>query len=216
MKTIILAFGIFLFLGNTARAQAVSIGAIGGVPFTDSTNNGFGRDESRPYVVGASIEVRLPAGFAIEADGIYQPIGTTASFQLADILGPGFNLSSAAVTSSSTRTRGNSWQLPVLGKYYFRPRESGWQPFVATGWALRTIGFHNEGSETFVDASGTSQTNSFRYTSRSDFVGAVVAAGVRIRAGRFAFLPEVRYTRWGGSDLTVSKNEAGLLLGITF
>jgi hypothetical protein len=47
-------------------------------------------------------------------------------------------------------------------------------------------------------------------------VGAVFAAGVRFRAGRFSLLPEARYTRWGGSDNQLRKNEAGLILGVSF
>lgn len=175
MKTNILALGVFLLLGNTARAQAVSVGVIGGVPFTDSTS--FAHDESRPYIVGASVEVRLPVGFAIEADGIYRPVGTTTNYQFLGAAGP-------AVTSLIDRTRGDSLEFPLLGKYYFRPRESGWQPFVGTGWALRTVAFHDRGTETITDANGTRGTFSFHDSYHSDLaVGAVVAAGVRFRTG---------------------------------
>lgn len=82
---------------------------------------------------------------------------------------------------------------------------------------MRTVAFHDRGTEGTIDASGVAQTFSFDNHYRSDLaVGAVVAAGVRFHAGHFAFLPEVRYTRWGSGDGTLRKNEAGLLLGITF
>ena len=207
MKTNVLVFGVLLLVGNIARAQSVSVGVIGGVPFVDPTANGY-HDESRPYMVGASVEIRLPAGFAIEADGIYRPIGTSTSYKF---LAPG-----PAITSLDSRTRGNSWELPVLGKYYFRPRKSGWQPFVGTGWALRTVGFRNDSTETTVNANGAN-TFSFHDRYRSDLgVGAVVAAGVRFHTGHFAFLPEVRYMRWGNGNTTLNRNETGFLLGITF
>ncbi len=105
----------------------------------------------------------------------------------------------------------------MLGKYYFRPRESGWQPFVATGWALRTVAFHDNGTSTTTDANGAASTFTFHDNYVSDLgVGAVVAAGVRLRTGHFAFLPELRYTRWGSDTSTLRKNEAGFLLGLTF
>lgn len=210
MKTKVLVFGVFVLGASIGYAQAVSVGAIGGVPFLNPAVNGFGHDESRPYEVGAAVEFRLPAGFAIEADGIYRPTGTTTAYRFSGLVGPG-------IISSTTRTRGNSWEFPVLGKYYFRPRESGWQPFLATGWALRTVGFKNDGVETLLDENGAAQPYSFHGHTRSDLgVGAVVGAGVRLRSGRFAFLPEVRYTRWGSDTPTLRKNEAGFLLGITF
>ena len=177
----------------------------------DRTTNG---DESRPYIVGPSIEFRLPAGFALEAAALYQRIGNNGSFLL--IVPPG--TAGPGITSSNNRLRGNSWQFPFLGKYYFRQRAFSWQPFIATGWAFRAAGEHRTISETAVDASGVSHSSSFKTNSRADAaVGAVFAAGMRYRAGRIAFIPEVRYTRWGSStSSSLAKNEAAFLLGIHF
>jgi hypothetical protein len=48
-------------------------------------------------------------------------------------------------------------------------------------------------------------------------VGAVAAAGVRLHAGRFAVLPEFRFTRWGGvGGISTPRNESAFLLGIQF
>ncbi len=91
---------------SPCSAQLVTFGALGGVPFPDRTvthDNPLYHDESRPYLIGPSIEVRLPANFAIEADGIYQRIGNSLSYQL--------NVPSAAanqlVSSLLLRTRGS-------------------------------------------------------------------------------------------------------------
>ena len=202
---------LFVFVATgLLSAQPISIGVLGGVPLVDQTT---GNDESRPYIVGPSIEVRLPAGFALEADALYQRIGNTSSFGLIEsFLGTGV----AAVTGATTRTRANEWEFPVLGKYYFR-RDSKWQPFVGTGWALRFADQREAGKETIVDASGASSTFVFKDDFRSDVeVGATFAAGVRYRVGRFALLPQVRYTRWSGQDNILSKNEAAASLGISF
>jgi hypothetical protein len=202
---------------HSAAAQAVSIGVKGGIPLTEATTR---QDESRPYIVGPSIEVRLPAGLAIEADALYRRIGNTVSFGYtpgANLVIPGNNLLTPVIFPFISRQRGNSWEFPLLGKYYLRPRTSAWQPFFGTGYAFRTVGLHDATTETITDASGASHMLSFKNDYRSSLgVGAVFAAGVRFHTGRFSFLPEVRYTRWGGSDNLIRKNEAGILLGISF
>jgi hypothetical protein len=200
-------------INQVASAQLLSIGVKGGVPFLDTNESG---DESRPYIVGPSVEVRLPAGFAIEVDALYRRIGDTLGFNASSI-GAGLNV----IPSTSfyiNRQRGNDWQFPVLGKYYFRPRAAAWQPFLSSGWALRTVGFHENISETFVDANGNSHFNSFQYNFRSNLgVGAVFAAGVRFRVGRLYVTPELRYTYWGSTTQSEPrKNEAAGLVGISF
>jgi hypothetical protein len=211
MKNILVLL-VTLVINQVASAQLVSIGAKAGIPFVDQNQGG---EESRRYIVGPSVEVRLPAGFAIEVDALYRRIGNSHSFSFPD------NVTPPALpwpTFYIDRERGNYWEFPVLGKYYFRPRTTAWQPFFGTGWALRTAGFHDDISQTVIDANGSSHSSSFSLQSRSDLgVGAVFAAGVRLRVGRLAVLPEVRYTYWGssiGSDLR--RNEAGVLLGVAF
>jgi len=211
MKTILFVF-VTIATNQVASAQLVSIGVLGGVPFLD-TNQG---DESRPYIVGPSVEFRLPAGFAIEVDALYRRIGNTFGSNFSSI-GTGLNVA-PATSFYINRQRGNDWEFPFLGKYYFRPRTAPWQPFLSTGWALRTVGFHDDISETVIDASGNSHFNSFQYHFRSNVgVGAVFAAGVRFRVGRISVIPELRYTYWGSTVQTeLRKNEAAGLVGISF
>ena len=195
---------LFLLTSREVWGQAISFGVKGGVPFTGRTAP---NDESRPYIVGASFEVRLPAGFAIEADALYQRLGNTSWYYLPQEAGTSLLLN---------RQRGNSWQFPMLGKYYFRRNSSLWQPFVGTGWAFRTTGLHQDVS-LLTATNESNHASSAHADSRSDLgVGAVFAAGVRLHKGRFAFLPELRYTRWGSSSFQTRKNEAGFLFGISF
>lgn len=200
--------------GRAAVAQLVSVGVVGGVHFGDLTS--ARHDESRPYLVGPSVEFRLPAGFAIEADALYQRVGGTSTYGFSSIL-TGTSLSALPANSFIVRQRGNSWEFPLLGKYYFGRRETGWQPFLGTGWAFRTATEHQSGSAVTTDASGVSHLAILQNNFRSDLaVGAVFAAGARLRAGRLVLTPEVRYTRWGTSEGFFRKNEAGFLLGLRF
>ena len=190
-------------------AQPVSVGVLGGVPLVDQTT---GNDESRRYLVGPSVEVRLPAGFALEADALYQRIGNTSSFALIDSF---LGASAVVTTGEITRIRANAWEFPLLGKYYFR-RNSAWQPFVGTGWAFRFAEIHESGTETIVNAGLATSTFTFNDSFRSDLeVGATFAAGIRYRIGRFALQPQVRYTRWGSNSF-FRRDEAAFQLGLSF
>ena len=150
--------------------------------------------ESSPFLIGPTVELRLPAGFAIEASALYRRLGYSYSFHYAPEAG--------VSTLVSGRVRGNSWEFPVVGKYYFKSPESAWQPFLGTGWSLRTIGWNTETS--MGDNSSRSRLNA----------GATFSAGVRVRVGRFSLLPEFRYTRWGALD--TRRNDGGFYLGFRF
>jgi hypothetical protein len=216
MKTF-LALLVTIATNQVVSAQLVSIGAKGGVPFLDDSKGG---DESRPYIVGPSVEFRLPAGFAIEVDALYRRVGSTSQFGLlGTFIASGTSMVPFPIVSSYIdRQRGNYWEFPVLGKYYFRPRTTAWQPFVGTGWALRTVAFHEDITETVTDTNGNSKPNSFRNHYRSDVgAGAVVAAGIRFHVGRLSVSPELRYTYWGSTaQFALRRNEAAGLLGISF
>jgi hypothetical protein len=191
-------------IGSVASAQLISVGAVGGVPITDTNGR---TDESRPYIVGGSVEVRLPARFALEADDLYRRVGNTSYFGYA---------SGAVFAVSADRRRGNSWEFPLLGKYYFR-RTSAWQPFIGTGFTFRTIGVNDTANVTTSDSTGALQTSLIRGSFREPLeVGATVVGGVRFHYGRIAILPQVRYTRWGGSNDLTRNNETSFLLGIAF
>ena len=195
------------FAISGASAQFLSLGVKGAVPVNAPY---YSSDESKRYIVGPSIEFRLPANFAVEASALYQRTGYSASFLPVYILGE-----SGMPTGYSTRQRGNSWQFPVLGKYYFGSRRP-WQPFLGTGYAVRTTWTHSDTQYTTVNA-GASTTQAYAYDSRSPLdVGVVFAAGLRLRAGKVKIAPEMRFTRWGAADFQTRKNSATFLLGFSF
>ena len=108
----------FFVLSSLLAAQSFTFGVKGGAFITDPAEQ---FDQSRPYVVGPSIELALPARFAVEADALYSRFGSSLF----------------SATSSGSRIRGNSWEFPILGKYYFAGRSSAIQPFASAGMAFR-------------------------------------------------------------------------------
>ena len=80
-----------------------------GVPLTDFTNavsNGAFNYTSKTqrYIVGPTVELRLPGGFGIEVDALYRRFSYNGS------------ITGAGITSS---TSGNAWEFPILAKYRF-------------------------------------------------------------------------------------------------
>ena len=196
-----------------APAQSISFGIKGGVPLISSANS---NDESHRYLVGPSIELRLPANFAVEVDALYQRTGSSYSYGIGDFA-QGVP-TQVYYSASSERQRGNYWQFPILGKYYLKSAGSAWRPFVATGYAAGETWLNTKTQAAYVDNTGTSQLFSSDYSSRTGMnVGAVFAVGLRYKAGKIAIVPEVRYTRWGNTDAsTTRKNQAAFFLGIQF
>jgi hypothetical protein len=200
MKT----YCLFFLLTVAASAQVVSVGAIGGVPITDTTGRD---DQSRPYIVGGSVEVNFGARFGIEADALYRRVGNTSYF--------GY-LTGAVTALSTDRRRGNSWEFPLVGKYYFR-RTSAWQPFLGTGFAFRTVGVSDTAYISTTDSTGALLTSIYHSSSREPLeVGATVVGGLRFHYRRLAILPQIRYTRWGGAKDLTRSNETSFLLGVSF
>ncbi len=131
---------IFLIAGSSAWAQHISVGIAGGVPFTggisDFTTTNALSDEvshaisnSNEYIIGPTLEVRLPFSLAVEVDALYRPIGAATTVTI------GSGSSAVSVTSSSMYS---TWEFPVLGKYRFAlPIVS---PYVEAGPSFRAKG----------------------------------------------------------------------------
>jgi hypothetical protein len=201
MKKLSLVFALVLSAASAASAQLVSVGALGGVRLTD----GYGfDDDSRIYDVGGSVEFRLPAGFALEADALYQRVGYSYGL---------ISVNNGMITAGNAfRERANLWEFPLLGKYYFRSSDAAWRPFLGTGFAFRTGSLHADTTDF-----STTPITLFHGDSRFNVqTGAEVAAGIRFRLGPITLLPQARYTYWGYSNQRLGKNEATLLLGVTF
>ena len=202
----------FLTLVPSLCAQTdhkISFGVIGGADLISRSNVPSIRlDESRPYLIGASFEIRLMGAFALETDAIYKRVGRSQSYSF---LSPPVGSSS----SFSSRERGNSWEFPVLGKYYFRAGSPGWHPFVASGFAVQTTWLNTRGTSILSGTNGG--TYSFDAHSRTPLaVGAIVAVGMQAKAGPVAFAPQIRYTRWGDPGNNMPKNRVSPMLGISF
>ena len=136
MQTFTKPLIFMLFLASMAFGQRLSIGIKAGVPLTDAfqdkTISGVDFSQrtfskSREYIVGAMLEVHLPAGLSVEADGLYHPLNFATENRIA--------LRPALFRSSNNYS---SFEFPILAKY--RLPTPLIHPYVEAGPNFRTLG----------------------------------------------------------------------------
>jgi len=130
---------LFLFFGASSSAQLFSYGIKAGIPLTDPFENltfpspstsGLtihSYSNSKKFVAGGMVEVHLPFGFSVEADGLYRPLRLITDTTNAGL--PGMGRDSVNYTS---------WEVPVLGKYRFLHTPLV-KPYVAAGPNFRFL-----------------------------------------------------------------------------
>jgi hypothetical protein len=196
------ALFVFLSCISSYAASPVIFGARGGTALTDNTGNAVGSVTSNilghSYTVGPTLGVRLPLGFSVEADALYNRRGL------------GFGLSNLPNIAGFS-THADWWEFPVMAKF-----SAGSGPIVPIGGAGVSVQrVSNFGDvPTFLLSRSTSPTS----------VGFVGGGGVQFRVGALHVTPEIRYTRWNGSSwrqaaldtLLGGRNQMQFLVGITF
>ena len=184
------------------QGQPVSVGAKGGFLLTDATR--YRSDESRNYTVGPSVEFRLPGNFGVETGFLYKRIGMSSNIRFDG-------------SQIVSRTRANSFEIPVIGKYYVRSAKPV-TPFFGLGVAMRRA-WESTDSSIFGPGVLLPGRSDFRTTDVSPFgAGAVGAAGVQFGFGRWKVSPEFRYTRWSQETQRIARNpnQVELLVGVSF
>jgi hypothetical protein len=130
-------FLVSLFLLSDAFGQSFSVGVRGGVPFTgalsDLTTHGVdvisrSFSDSNQYVIGPMVELHLPFGFSVEADGLYRPLNLTTENQVVPL-----------PTIVRTSKNISSWEFPILGKFRF-PVVPLVRPYIDAGPSFRVTG----------------------------------------------------------------------------
>jgi hypothetical protein len=125
-------YGAFAFFLLTCRAQNLSVGFAGGGPLSEAfeaINAGVPQSitsysQRNDYVVGLTLEYRLPGNLSIEGDALYRELHLTVAF-----VEPNLVLNSVSPSPVVT------WELPLMAKYRFHWAKA--DPFVEAGPAFR-------------------------------------------------------------------------------
>lgn len=206
-----------LLLGAvSAFSQPISAGLKAGVPLTDFFNTIQNVSSSVPnrYIIGATAEVRLPLGLAVEADVLYRHLNYQDTLLQTGLPGS---------TTTIDRTKANSWEFPLLLKYRFPAPVA--RPYIAAGVAWDVLsGLADTVTQTILPTtvSSTTTTSSPASLSNNTTMGFVLGAGLDVHALFLHVSPELRYTRWANPHFNLNgvinsnQNQAEFLLGITF
>lgn len=191
---------VFL-IAASAAAQPFSFGVKAGVPLTPFVN--APESTTNRFLIGPTIELRLPLGFAIEADALYRHY----KFQ-------------AYPSNTST----GAWEFPLLAKYRFRAPLV--RPYLDAGVAWDTLmGLKQSTFPTFCapDQIGcVPRPQAGIPVNQGTIPGVVLGGGLDVHALFLHISPEIRYTHWGSqhfaADGAYSSNQtqAEFLLGIAF
>ena len=162
--------------------QSIGIGIKGGLRATDDfpQQNGIS-PESPPYAFGPMLDIKLPLGFAFEADALYSRVGFTLAYASLGAVG-------------ILKTDGASWEFPLMIKHTIPfPRV---KPYAEVGYAPRRTTLSYSGRST-VTTPGEGLPGGFSGDLGSAVVshGLVVGGGVELAVGSMRIAPEVRYTR---------------------
>jgi hypothetical protein len=180
------------------RTQDFLWGFKAGVPLTPAVETNRGDSEAHPYRVGPTLEIGLLPALALEVSALYRRTGYSAD-------------RSSPLVSTFTRTRANSWEFPMLAKWYISPN-GRLRTFISGGYVFRNLW----NVEETVRSRGTNFMTGepFDITTRTDpqYVlqdnpthGASAGFGIRFHAGYVQISPQIHYTRWNGQPF----NEAG-------
>jgi len=197
MRKLIL-LGLVCF--GAASAQSISVGVLGGAPFTDVVNSvNTGTYSSLPtstnFIVGPAFQVSLPIGFRFEADALYRP----ASFQITTISTP----------STTTSISANQWQFPFLLQYRFLHTPVV-KPFVEAGASFDHLADISTAAKTGLSAPGQ-----LLHASNGSFI---LGGGVDLKIPFVRLSGEIRYSHAGSVNFVdvSNTNQAEVLFGVHF
>ena len=215
MKPLGIMRPLFLFLlgAVSACSQPFSAGLKAGVPLTEFFNTVQNVSYSVPnrYIIGATAELHLPLGFAIEGDVLFRHLNYTD------------HLPTTPFITTTDQATSSSWEFPIVLKYRFPMRIV--RPYVDAGVAWDTLsGLTDTVTQTVAPAFSSSTTSTSKPASLTNntTMGFVMGAGVDVHALVIHISPEIRYTRWASPHFNLSgvinsnQNQAEFLVGFTF
>lgn len=209
---------LLLFAASAAFSQPISFGIKGGMPMTDfvdaaSSGRFTASSVTNRYIVGPTVELRLPFGLGVEADVLYRHFRYTS----AGIVGIGPNN-----TSLFTDTTSGAWEFPLLAKYRFKGKLV--RPYVDAGVSWDKLSGLTQAVKSVVNNVTTTSTTSNPFELHDNVSrGFVLGAGLDVKVLLLHISPEVRFTRWGARHfidpagiVNSKQNQAEFLVGFTF
>jgi hypothetical protein len=210
-------FSLCIVGAAALSAQPIGFGIKGGLPLTDAFDVGSSQNiayesKTKRWIFGPMVELRLPAGLAIEFDALYTQL------EFSSVLG-----TAGSVVNSFTDA--DSWEFPLVLKKKFGGANAvaaSVRPYVEVGAAFRRITDITQIRE-FITGSSSETNNPAELEDRNS-TGFVIGGGLEIRALFLRIAPELRFIHWGKSNfragiadvLNTNRNQGQFLVGFYF
>ncbi len=191
-------FLLAVFCAVSAYPQHLSVGVVGGAPFTDvvnayNQNNLSFLPKSTNFTIGPSLQINLPLNLRFEFDALYRPYSFSHPATLA---APDYTVSAM------------QWSFPFLLQYRFNTPVV--KPFVEVGASFDHLADINSAANNITNGPGT-------LLQRSN--GSVIlGVGVDVKIPFVRLSGEVRYSHLGSPDFEAisNLNQAEVLVAVHF
>ena len=201
-----------IFCAFSASAQSISIGVVGGAPFSDvvnsvNQNNISFLPKSANFIVGPALQINLPLSLRVEVDALYRPYSFSAASATATVVSSGLTTSVAGSTATYT-VSGNQWSFPFLVQYRFNTPVL--KPFIEAGVSFDHLANISAAAKNIASGPGT--------LIRQSNAAVVLGGGVDVKIPFVRLSGELRYTHQGSADFQglSNLNQAEVLVGVHF
>jgi hypothetical protein len=198
-------FALGALYAISANAAPISIGILGGAPFTDvvtaTTQNNFAFvPKSTNFVVGPTFRLDLPLNLRVEVDALYRPYSFSATCAAPTLLG--------VTCAPSNNVTANQWRFPFLAQY--RIKIPVVQPFIEGGLSFDHLSNISAAADNITAGAGQLVQQSH--------ASVVLGGGVDLKLPILRLSGELRYSHQGSADFRAisNVNQAEFLFGIHF
>jgi opacity protein-like surface antigen len=217
-----LSFGAIVGFAITGASQEVTSSLNTSATDPPTVTDTVVQSEGAPFTGGGSIRYDFSERFGAGADLLYRRGGYSTSLTISEQVTDS-NSSADLLGSTYEKTTAHLWDVPILGRYYFKGRSAGGvRPYLTGGVALRfatgassitEVTDEDEVTDTDVTPIGPANDSTFGGVFGLGF-RAADDVGVKVDV-------EFRYTRWAdpifqSGPANSNNNQADILVAFTF
>jgi hypothetical protein len=193
-------FVLAAFCAVSASAQHLSVGVVGGAPFTDVVNSYNQSNlsfipKSTNFTIGPSLQINLPLSLRFEFDVLYRPYSFSP-------------VSTGDFAAASPTVSATQWSFPFLLQYRFNTPLV--KPFVEVGASFDHLASINSAANNITTGPGT--------LLRRSNGSVILGGGVDVKIPFVRLSGELRYSHLGSPDFQAisNLNQAEVLFGVHF
>jgi outer membrane protein W len=216
-----LSVGAIVGFAITGSAQEVTSSVNTSATTPPTVTDTLVESKGAPFTGGGSIRYDFSERIGAGADLLYRRGGYNSTITISEQITDS-NSSADLLLSTYQETRAHLWDIPILGRYYFKDRSSHVRPYVTGGLAMRFA----TGVSSVTNITDDDQVTDTDLTTigpaNDATLGGVIGLGFRAADDVGVKVDvEFRYTRWAdpifqSGPANSNSNQADILVALTF